>query len=71
MSASKVDGLTAREREVLVLIADGLSTKETSKRLGISFKTAACHRSRILEKFDVHNTVTLVREAIRLGLIKP
>ena len=65
------DNLTPRELQVLALIAEGISTKQVSVQLGISFKTAACHRSRILEKFGVHNTVALIRQAIRNGLIKP
>ena len=48
-----------------VLIADGYSTKEIAGQLQISFKTAACHRSRILAKLGVHNTATLVR--VRFG----
>ena len=70
-SGADPDNLTQPELQVLALIAEGLSTKQVSVRLGISFKTAACHRSRILEKFGVHNTVSLIRQAIRDGLIKP
>ena len=63
--------LTERERQVLVLIADGKSTKEAAARLGISYKTADSHRSRILEKLGVHETASMVRFAIRAGLIQP
>ena len=66
-----VFALTERERQVLVLIADGKSTKETAARLGISYKTADSHRSRILEKLGVHETASMVRYAIRAGLIEP
>lgn len=66
-----VFALTERERQVLVLIAQGKSTKETAARLGISYKTADSHRSRILEKLDVHETASMVRYAIRAGLIEP
>jgi len=66
-----VFALTERERQVLVLIADGKSTKETAVRLGISYKTADSHRSRILEKLGVHETASMVRYAIRAGLIEP
>jgi len=65
------DKLTMREQEVLALIGEGCSTREIAARLKISFKTAACHRSHILTKFGVHNSVTLVRYAIRKGLIQP
>jgi len=66
-----VFGLTEREREVLVLIATGRSTKEAAKQLGISYKTADSHRSRILEKLGVHETASMVRYAIRAGLVEP
>ncbi len=66
-----VFGLTERERQVLVLIAEGKSTKEAAAHLGISYKTADSHRSRILEKLGVHETASMVRYAIRSGLIAP
>jgi PAS domain S-box-containing protein len=66
-----VFALTERERQVLVLIADGHSTKEAATRLGISYKTADSHRSRILEKLGVHETASMVRLAVRAGLIDP
>jgi PAS domain S-box-containing protein len=69
-SVRLVFSLTERERQVLVLIAQGKSTKETASRLGISYKTADSHRSRILEKLGVHETASMVRYAIRAGLIE-
>jgi PAS domain S-box-containing protein len=66
-----VFALTERERQVLVLIAAGKSTKEAAATLGISYKTADSHRSRILEKLGVHETASMVRYAIRAGLIEP
>jgi PAS domain S-box-containing protein len=65
-----VFSLTERERQVLVLIAGGKSTKEAALTLGISYKTADSHRSRILEKLNVHETASMVRYAIRSGLIE-
>jgi len=70
-SVRLVFSLTERERQVLVLIADGKSTKEAATTLGISYKTADSHRSRILEKLGVHETASMVRYAIRAGLIEP
>jgi DNA-binding NarL/FixJ family response regulator len=64
------DPLTPRERQVLQLIAEGKTTKEVASLLGISVKTAESHRSRIMEKLDIHETATLVRYAIRRGLIQ-
>lgn len=66
-----VFALTERERQVLVLIAEGKSTKEAAAQLRISYKTADSHRSRILEKLGVHETASMVRYAIRSGLIAP
>lgn len=65
-----VFALTERERQVLVLIAQGKSTKEAAAHLGISYKTTDSHRSRILEKLGVHETASMVRYAIRAGLIE-
>jgi PAS domain S-box-containing protein len=70
-AVSSVFSLTDRERQVLLLIAEGKSTKEAAMRLGISYKTADSHRSRILEKLGVHETASMVRYAIRAGLITP
>ena len=61
--------LTARELEVLGLMAAGQTTKELAYNLGISFKTAACHRNRILGKFGAHNTAEVISRAIATGLI--
>jgi PAS domain S-box-containing protein len=70
-SVRLVFSLTERERQVLVLIADGKSTKEAAVHLGISYKTADSHRSRILEKLGVHETASMVRYAVRAGLVEP
>ena len=63
--------LTPREVQVLTLIAEGKSTRETATVLGISYKTADSHRTRIMDKLGVHETASLVRSAIRMGLVKP
>jgi DNA-binding NarL/FixJ family response regulator len=63
--------LTKREMEVLHLMADGLTTKAIAGRLGVTFKTAACHRGRILQKLSVDTTVSAVRWAIRSGFVEP
>ena len=70
-SEMPADPLTSREREVLQLVAEGKSTKEVAGLLGISFKTAESHRTRILKKLDLHETAGLVRYAVRRGLIQP
>ncbi len=65
------DPLTPREREVLQLVAEGKTTKEVAGILGVSVKTAESHRTRIMEKLDIHNTADLVRYAIRRGVVQP
>ena len=66
----RTDALSPREREVLQLIAEGKSTKEVAVILGISSKTAESHRTRIMSKLDIHEVASLVRYAIRRGLIE-
>jgi DNA-binding CsgD family transcriptional regulator len=68
--ATAVSPLTSREVQVLALVADGHSTKEIAALLGISYKTADSHRSRIMEKLGVHETASLVRYAIRQGIVR-
>lgn len=63
--------LSPRERQVLQLIAEGKSTKQAAGLLNISVKTAETHRTRIMEKLDIHETASLVRYAIRRGLVQP
>ena len=62
--------LTQREQEVLVGVADGMTTKQIGVSLGISFKTAACHRLRLMQKLHLHSTAALVRYAVRCGLVE-
>jgi DNA-binding NarL/FixJ family response regulator len=64
------DALTSRERQVLQMIAEGNSTKDVARLLGISVKTAESHRARLMRKLDIHETATLVRYAIRRGLVE-
>jgi DNA-binding NarL/FixJ family response regulator len=61
--------LTARQREVLRLIAEGLSTKAIARRLEISVKTAEAHRAQIMNRLQIHDIAGLVRYAIRMGLV--
>jgi two-component system, NarL family, response regulator NreC len=68
-SGKEPDSLTTRERQVLQLIAEGKSTKEVAQLLGISVKTADSHRSRLMRKLDVHETASLVRYAVRRGIV--
>ena len=61
--------LTAREREVLQLIADGHTTQHIAEILGVSPHTATRHRANLMQKLDAHNQVELVRAAVARGLI--
>ena len=58
---------TARELEVLRLICEGLTTKQIALQLGVAFKTAASHRSSLMEKAGAGNVVHLVRWAVKYG----
>ncbi|HWB58975.1 MAG TPA: response regulator transcription factor [Chthoniobacteraceae bacterium] len=69
MNAGIDSSLTNREREVLQLIAEGSSSKEISKRLGLSCKTVENHRSRLMNKIDVHEVAGLTRYAVRHGIV--
>ena len=69
-ASRRISELTDRERQVVTLIAEGNSTKEVAARLGISVKTADCHRTRIMDKLNVHQTANLVRYAIRQGFVE-
>jgi DNA-binding NarL/FixJ family response regulator len=63
--------LSPRQREVLRLLADGISTKGIAARLKISVKTAEFHRARLKKKLGIRDIAGLVRYAIRTGLIRP
>jgi DNA-binding NarL/FixJ family response regulator len=63
--------LTARERQVLQLVAEGKTTKEIAGLLDVSVKSAESYRTRIMQKLEIHHTAGLVRYAIREGLLQP
>jgi two-component system nitrate/nitrite response regulator NarL len=60
--------LTNREREVLILVAEGLSNKEIAKNLGVGVRTVETHRERIMRKLAIHSVAGLTRFAIAKGL---
>ena len=62
--------LTAREMEVLQLVAEGKANKESADILGISIKTVEKHRQRVMEKLNIHDTAGLTRHAIATGIIE-
>jgi len=61
--------LTDRQIQVLRLVAEGHRTRDIAKRLGLSIKTIESHRSEIMKRLHIHDVVSLVRYAIRVGLI--
>jgi DNA-binding NarL/FixJ family response regulator len=67
---SGLDELTVREREVLALTGEGLTSKEIAQRLKASPRTIETHRQRIMNKIGVHSATRLVRLAISRGLVK-
>lgn len=62
-------GLTPREREVVVLIAEGLTNKEIAERLGISPSTVQTHTGRVMEKLKLQKRGEIIKYALRRGLI--
>ncbi len=68
-AGSPVGALSGREREVLQLIGEGLSSKEIADSLGVSARTVEAHRASVMHKLDIHKVAGLVRFAIREGII--
>ncbi|MBV8771438.1 MAG: response regulator transcription factor [Deltaproteobacteria bacterium] len=68
-SRNERDSLTHREREVLRLIGQGVTSKEVAQRLGISPKTAQVHRENLKQKLNLHTTAEMVRYAIKHKLV--
>jgi DNA-binding NarL/FixJ family response regulator len=63
--------LTAREREIVQLLAEGKSNKEVAQALNISIKTAETHRTNIMNKLDLRSITELVRYAVRNNIVEP
>lgn len=61
--------LTDRQIQVLKLVTEGLRTREVAERLGLSVKTVESHRGAIMKRLRIHDVVSLVRYAIRVGLV--
>ncbi len=68
-AGAELDKLTARQREILQLIAEGHGTRDIATRLGLSVKTVESHRSQIMDRLDIHDVPSLVRFAVRTGLV--
>jgi len=61
--------LTPRQREIVMLVAEGHSTREIAFHLGVSIKTVETHRAMLQERLGIHNVAGLVRYAVRIGLV--
>ncbi len=68
---SEYDRLSAREREILQLIAEGHGTKEMAQLLKVSPRTVETHRANLMNKLGIHHLAGLVRFAVRVGLAPP
>ncbi|MBS1754879.1 MAG: response regulator transcription factor [Ferruginibacter sp.] len=68
-SDNSLPPVTRREKEVLQLIAEGLTNTEIAEKLFISIATVNTHRKSLLEKFDAKNTAILISKGIKIGLI--
>jgi DNA-binding NarL/FixJ family response regulator len=68
-AASATRALTARQREILQLIAEGRSTREIAERLHLSVKTVETHRAQIMQRLEIYDVAGLTRYAIRAGII--
>ena len=66
---SSMDALTARQREILQMIAEGKSTKQIAFQLEVSIKTVETHRAALMERLDIHDVAGLVLYAVRHGVI--
>jgi DNA-binding NarL/FixJ family response regulator len=68
--SAAAEPLAPRERQVLQLVAEGKTSKEIATLLGLSTKTAASYRARMMDKLDIHDTAGLTRYAIRQGIVQ-
>lgn len=69
LPASPLERLTLRQKEILQLIAEGMTTKEIAVRLNVSVKTVDTHRSQLMDRLDIHDVAGLVRFAMANGLV--
>jgi RNA polymerase sigma factor (sigma-70 family) len=69
LNASSLDVLSKREQQVVVKVAQGMTNSQIGDELGISPKTVARHRERIMHKLNIHSTTELVKFAVRTGLV--
>jgi DNA-binding NarL/FixJ family response regulator len=62
--------LTSRQREILMLISEGLTEKEIARQLNISVHTVHVHKNNIMEKLDIHTKAGLIKYALKMGMVQ-
>ncbi len=67
---SSYEALTPREREILKLIGEGNTNQEIADQLSLSINTVQTHRSRIMDKLNLHSRAQLMKYAVRMGLLR-
>jgi DNA-binding NarL/FixJ family response regulator len=70
-AAGPLEGLTPRQREILQLVAEGNTSRDIARQLGVSVNTVETHRAQLMERLGIHDLAGLVRYAIRVGLVSP
>lgn len=65
----RLDSLSPRQMQVFRLIAEGHTTREIGRRLRVSVKTAETHRTEVMKRLNLHDVVSLVRYAVRVGMV--
>jgi len=68
---ARIEALTPREREVMLLVAEGRPNKVVATRLGLSTRTVEVHRAKVMEKMQARSLAELVRMAILCDLMRP
>ena len=68
-SASDLEKLTRRERQVFKLLAEGATSRDIGRYLGVSLKTAVTHRTNLMAKLNVHSRAELIKLALQWGVI--
>jgi len=66
-----IERLTARQLQIVQLIAEGRTNREIASELAISVKTVETHRAQLMSRLDVHDVPGIVRYAVRIGLVSP
>lgn len=68
-AADPLDALTPRQREILQLVAEGHTSKDIARKLGLSYRTVETHRNQLMKRLDIHDVSGLVRFAVRAGIV--